>query len=222
MSVRGGVAPFSAGVTFRYDTQRSAPALWAAFAAFQTARFGAGVRFDQLFVPNQVFDRDVYGGFARNLPAAAIGADDLGRWGGGGNLRQGIDALVGSPVPAGFRDGQRQSAITLDARVSLVWGLGLTYSGTLYPGATWTLRDANGNPIGPPPDNTPTTETAAPKGKVSLLGQQNFGISFRRRRAIAGAWTSSAACLLPLGSTSSSRRAPAPTFRAPSTGVSRT
>jgi hypothetical protein len=76
--------PSAPGVTFRYDTQRSAPALWAAFAAFQTARFGAGVRFDQLFVSHQVFDRDVYGGFARNLPAAAIGADDLGRWGGEG------------------------------------------------------------------------------------------------------------------------------------------
>ncbi|HEY1333460.1 MAG TPA: hypothetical protein VGF31_04320, partial [Myxococcaceae bacterium] len=107
-----------------------------------------------------------------------ISGADLARWGGAGPMRQGIDALIGSPVPTGFRDGQRQSAITLDARVTLAWGLGLTYSGTLYPGATWTLRDANGNPIGPPPDNAPTTEAAAPKGKLSLLGQQNFGISF--------------------------------------------
>ena len=187
-SLRGGLAPFSAGVTFRYDTQRSAPALWAAFAAFQTARFAAGVRFDQLFVPNQVFDRDVYGAFARNLPTAAISADDLARWGGGGSLRQGIDALVGSPVPAGFRDGQRQSSLTLDARVTLVWGLGLTYSGTLYPGATWTLRDATGALINSPPAAVPVVartvgvaQTVEPKpvtGRYSLLGQQNFGISF--------------------------------------------
>ena len=94
-------------------------------------------------------------------------------------MRQGIDALVGSPVPAGFREGQRQSAISLDARVNLAWGLGLTYSGTLYPGATWTLRDPNGNPVLAPPNNTTiTTEANAPKGKLSLLGQQNFGISF--------------------------------------------
>jgi LPS-assembly protein len=178
VSVRAAYAPFSTGITFRYDTQRSAPALWAAFAAVQTARFGASLRFDQLFVPLEVYDRDVYGAFARNLPAAAISGADLARWGGAGPMRQGIDALIGSPVPTGFRDGQRQSAITLDARVTLAWGLGLTYSGTLYPGATWTLRDANGNPIGPPPDNAPTTEAAAPKGKLSLLGQQNFGISF--------------------------------------------
>jgi len=91
-------------------------------------------------------------------------------------MRRGIDALVGSPVPAGFQNGQRQSAISLEAHVSLVFGLGITYSGTLYPGATWTRRDANGNPIGPPPDNTPTS--TPPTGKYSLLGQQNFGIYF--------------------------------------------
>ncbi|HET9156463.1 MAG TPA: hypothetical protein VFN91_07325, partial [Myxococcaceae bacterium] len=179
VNVRGGVPPFSTGLTFRYDTQRSAPALWAAFVAFQTPRFGASLRFDQLFIPVQFFDRNVYGApFAQNLPAAAITGSDLARWGGAGPMRQGIDALVGSPVPAGFREGQRQSSITLDTRVTLVWGLGLTYSGTLYPGATWTLRNANGTPIGPPPANLPTTEAAAPKGKYSLLGQQNFGISF--------------------------------------------
>ncbi|HZW88338.1 MAG TPA: LPS assembly protein LptD, partial [Myxococcaceae bacterium] len=188
VSLRGALAPFSGGVTFRYDTQRSAPALWAAFASFQTPRFGATVRFDQLFVPNQVFDRDVFGVFARNLPNTAISAEDLARWGGGGNLRQGLDALVGSPVPAGFRDGQRQSSLTLETRVTLVWGLGLTYSGTLYPGATWTLRDANGNLINGPPASVPVVartvgvaQAVDPKpatGRYSLLGQQNFGISF--------------------------------------------
>ena len=178
VSIRGGIPPFSSGVTFRYDTQRSAPALWSAFAAVQTPRFSAGIRFDQLFVPVQFFDRDVYGAFARNLPAAAISGADLARWGGAGPMRQGIDALVGSPVPAGFRDGQRQSAITIDTKLTLFWGLGLTYSGTLYPGATWTLRDANGTPITAPPDTLPTTEAGAAKGKISLLGQQNFGISF--------------------------------------------
>jgi hypothetical protein len=40
VSFRAGYAPFSTGVTFRYDTQRSAPALWAAFASFQIPRFG--------------------------------------------------------------------------------------------------------------------------------------------------------------------------------------
>ena len=188
VSIRGGLPPFSAGVTFRYDTQRSAPALWAAFAAFQTPRFGATVRFDQLFVPAQVYDRDVYSLFARNLPTAAITAGDLARWGGGGNMRQGLDSLVGSPVPAGFREGQRQSAIGLDIRVALVWGLGLTYSGTLYPGATWTLRDPTGALIDSPPASVPVVartvgvaQAVEPKpvtGRISLLGQQNFGISF--------------------------------------------
>ena len=174
VSARAFYAPFGAGVTFRYDSQRSAPALWAAYASFQIPRFGTTLRFDQLFIPVEFFDRDV--GSSRNLPNAAISASDLGRWGGSGNMRQGIDALVGSPVPAGFRDGQRQSAITLEAHLSLVFGLGITYSGTLYPGATWTRRDANGNPIGPPPDSLPTS--TPPTGKYSLLGQQNFGIYF--------------------------------------------
>jgi hypothetical protein len=188
VSLRAAWAPFSTGVTFRYDTQRSAPALWAAFASMQTPRFGATVRFDQLFVPAQFFDRDVYGAFARNLPSAAITADDLARWGGSGNMRQGLDALVGSPVPVGFREGQRQSSLSLDVRITLVWGLGLTYSGTLYPGATWTLRDANGNLIPSPPLAVPVVarsvgvaQTVEPRpvtGRYSLLGQQNFGISF--------------------------------------------
>jgi len=188
VSVRAAYAPFSTGLTFRYDNQRSAPALWAAFASVQTPRFGATVRFDQLFVPAQAFDRDVYGAFARNLPAAAITAEDLARYGGAGNLRQGLDALVGSPVPVGFRDGQRQSAITLEARVNLVWGLGLTYSGTLYPGATWTLRNPDGALVPSPPLAVPvvargvgvaqTVEPAPVTGSYSLLGQQNFGISF--------------------------------------------
>jgi LPS-assembly protein len=175
VSVRAAWAPFSTGVTFRYDTQRSAPALWAAYASMQTQRFGATLRFDQLFLPEQFFDRNVDGGI-RNLPQAAISAEDLGRFGGSGNMRQGIDALVGSAVPVGFRTGQRQSAITLEARVNLAFGLGLTYSGTLYPAATWTRKDANGNPVGPPPDSAPTS--TPPSGKYSLLGQQNFGISF--------------------------------------------
>ncbi|HUM12853.1 MAG TPA: LPS assembly protein LptD [Myxococcaceae bacterium] len=178
-SLRSGYGPFSAGLTFRYDSQRSAPGLWAAFASFQSPRFGSTIRFDQLFVPVQFFDRDVYGAFAQNLPAAAISGQDLGRWGGAGNMRQGIDALVGSPVPSGFRNGQRQSAITLEAHVNLVFGLGLTYSGTLYPAATWTLRDANGTLIdGPPVGNPPTAEAKPVTGRYSLLGQQNFGVSF--------------------------------------------
>ena len=179
VSLRAGYAPFSGGLTFRYDSQRSAPALWAAFASFQSPRFGTTLRFDQLFVPVQFFDRDVYGAFAQNLPATAITAEDLARWGGSGSMRQGIDALVGSPVPSGFRNGQRQSAITLEAHLNLVFGLGLTYSGTLYPGATWTLRDANGTPIdGPPVGNPPTAEAKPVTGRYSLLGQQNFGVSF--------------------------------------------
>jgi LPS-assembly protein len=190
VSLRAAWAPFSTGVTFRYDTQRSAPALWAAFASFQTPRFAATARFDQLFVPNQFYDRDTYGAFSRNLPSAAITADDLGRWGGSGNMRQGLDALVGSPVPVGFREGQRQSSISLDLRITLVWGLGITYSGTLYPGATWTLRDPNGNLIDGPPFSVPTVsrspivgvpQAVEPRpvtGRYSLLGQQNFGISF--------------------------------------------
>ena len=173
VSARSGYGPFSAGLTFRYDSQRSAPGLWAAFASFQIPRFGTTLRFDQLFVPVEFFDRDVYGAFAQNLPAAAITGEDLGRWGGAGNMRQGIDALVGSPVPSGFRNGQRQSAISFEAHVSLVFGLGLTYSGTLYPGATWTLRDATGATI-----DAPNGEKKVVTGSYSVLGQQNFGVSF--------------------------------------------
>ena len=84
--------------------------------------------FDQLFVPVQFYDRDVgVYPFAQNLTGQVISAADLARFGGGGNMRQGIDQLVGSPVPENFRNGQRQSSITLAAHVNLAFGLGLTY-----------------------------------------------------------------------------------------------
>jgi LPS-assembly protein len=177
VSLRGGYAPFLGGITFRYDTQRHAPALWAVFAGVQTPRFGLNARLDQIYLPAQFYDRDVdpaQGTGARNLPASAISAEDLARFGGGGNLRQGIDELVGSPVPANLTVGQRQTAITIDARVTLVFGLGLTYSGTFYPSANWTRRDANGNflDLAGAPTSTPVT------GRYSALGQQSAGISF--------------------------------------------
>ena len=72
--------------------------------------------------------------------------------------------------------------------MSLVGGLGLTYSGTLYPAATWTLRDATGALINSPAVSVPvvartvgTAQTVVRPpvtGSYSLLGQQNFGISF--------------------------------------------
>jgi LPS-assembly protein len=174
VSVRGAYAPFSAGVTFRYDTQRSAPGLWAAFASCQLPWLGVTARFDQLFLPVQFFDRDAGG--PRNLSTQTypITGADLARFGGGGNERMGIDALVGGPVPDNFRTGQRQSAITLEARINLVFGLGVTYSGTLFPAATWRTRNADGQPIAAPspPDGLPTS------GSYSVLGQQSFGISF--------------------------------------------
>jgi hypothetical protein len=176
VSLRTGYAPFSGGITFRYDTQRRAPALWAVFAAVQTPGFGLVARLDQMYLPAQFYDRDVdpFQGGARNLPASAISAEDLSRFGGGGNLRQGIDELVGNPVPANLTLGQRQTAITIDARVNLVFGLGLTYSGTLYPSATWTRRNPAGQFIdeGGNPTGTPVT------GRYSVLGQQSAGISF--------------------------------------------
>jgi LPS-assembly protein len=174
VSVRGAYAPFSAGVTFRYDTQRSAPGLWAAFASCQLPWLGVTARFDQLFLPVQFFDRDAGG--PRNLSTQTypITGADLARFGGGGNERMGIDALVGGPVPDNFRTGRRQSAITLEARINLVFGLGVTYSGTLFPAATWRTRNADGQPIAAPspPDGLPTS------GSYSVLGQQSFGISF--------------------------------------------
>ena len=138
-------------------------------------------RSDQIYLPAQFYDRDVDPAQgtagARNLPASAISAEDLARFGGGGNLRQGIDELVGSPVPANLTAGQRQTSITIDARVTLVFGLGLTYSGTFYPSATWTRRNPAGEFIneagtGPPSGGVPLT------GSYSVLGQQSAGISF--------------------------------------------
>ncbi len=57
--LRGGYAPFNAGLTLRYDNQRHAPGLWAVYAGYATPRFSTTIRFDQLFVPVQFFDRDV-------------------------------------------------------------------------------------------------------------------------------------------------------------------
>src|SRR5262249_56241418 len=94
VSLRTGYAPFSAGITFRYDTQRNAPALWAVFAGGDTPVFGLNARLDQIYLPAQFYDRDVdpAQGGARNLPATAISAEDLARFGGGPKLRPGIDA----------------------------------------------------------------------------------------------------------------------------------
>lgn len=189
VGLRGGYAPFSAGLNFRYDNQRHAPASWAAFVSYGIPRFSTSIRFDQLFVPVQFYDRDVgVYPFAQNLTGQVISAADLARFGGGGNMRQGIDQLVGSPVPENFRNGQRQSSITLAAQVNLAFGLGLTYSGTLYPAATWTVRTPNGQLAASPPYPvtvlTPTIGVAQnvvhppATGSYSLLGQQNFGISF--------------------------------------------
>ncbi|MGZ6135285.1 MAG: LPS assembly protein LptD, partial [Myxococcaceae bacterium] len=189
VSLRGGYAPFNAGLTLRYDNQRHAPGLWAVYAGYATPRFSTTIRFDQLFVPAQFFDRDV-GVYpnAQNLTGLVVSGADLARFGGGGNMRQGIDQLVGSPVPANFRVGQRQSAITLDARLNLAFGLGLTYSGTLYPAATWTVRNPDGTLAASPPYAVPVLTPGVgvarnvvqppATGSYSLLGQQNFGISF--------------------------------------------
>jgi hypothetical protein len=179
VSLRAGYAPFLGGLTFRYDTQRRAPALWAVFAGLQTPRWGVNARLDQIYLPAQAYDRDVDPSLgtngARNLPSSAISGEDLARFGGGTNLRQGIDELVGNPVPANLTVGQRQTAITIDARVTLAFGLGLTYSGTFYPSATWTRRDANGDFINA---NTDPLGTPPLRGSYSVLGQQSAGISF--------------------------------------------
>lgn len=189
VSLRGAYAPFNAGLTLRYDNQRHAPGLWAAFAGFATPRFSTSIRFDQLFVPVQFFDRDVaVYPYAQNLTGLVVSGADLARFGGGGNMRQGIDQLVGSPVPSNFLTGQRQSSITLDARLNLAFGLGLTYSGTLYPAATWTARTPSGAAVASPPYAVPVLTPGVgvarnvvqppATGSYSLLGQQNFGISF--------------------------------------------
>jgi LPS-assembly protein len=174
VSLRGAYVPFSAGVTFRYDTQRSAPGLWSVFAACQLPWLGVTARFDQLYLPLQFFDRDATGPRNLSTQSSPVTAADLARFGGGGNERMGIDALVGSPVPDNLRSGQRQSAITLEARINLVFGLGLTYAGTLFPAATWTRRDANGNLI----DGSGAPTTTPVTGSYSLFGQQSFGLSF--------------------------------------------
>ena len=189
VALRGSYAPFSTGLTFRYDNQRHAPALWAVFATYAIPRFSTSIRFDQLFVPAQFFDRNVgVPPYAQSLTGQVISGADLARFGGGGNMRQGIDELVGSPVPENFRVGQRQSAITLDIRLNLVFGLGLTYSGTLYPSATWTVRNPDGTLAASPPYYVPVLATTVgvaqnvvqppATGSYSALGQQNFGISF--------------------------------------------
>jgi LPS-assembly protein len=182
VSVRAAYAPFSGGVTFRYDSQRSAPGLWAAFASCQLPRFGVTARFDQLYLPAEFFDRDATG--PRNLAApgsgtasSAISAADLARFGGGSNERAGIDALVGGPIPTNLTNGQRQTAITLEARINLVFGLGITYAGTLYPAASWTRRNANGQPVAEDGVTVVPADQAL-KGNYSVLGQQSFGVSF--------------------------------------------
>ena len=83
---------------------------------------------------------------------------------------------MGSPVPANLTLGQRQTAITIDARVNLVFGLGLTYSGTFYPSATWTRRNANGDFVNEAGDGRPDRRPA--HREVQRVRPAVAGISF--------------------------------------------
>ena len=109
VSLRGGYAPFLGGITFRYDTQRQCPGAVGGLRrrADATLRAQRPARPDlpagAVLRPRRRSCAGDRG--ARNLPASAISAEDLARFGGGGNLRQGIDELVGEPRPCQSHGG---------------------------------------------------------------------------------------------------------------------
>ena len=156
----------------------------------------------------------------RTCPAAAITGADLARWGGAGNMRQGIDALVGSPVPASFRMGQRQSAITLEARREPRLRAGAHLLGDALPG-----RHLDGPQPGRHPRREPAVRGAGghaqqsgwpgtwtslrPRAATASSGSRTSA-SRSPRRATAGGWTSSAGSLPRSGSTSRSPGIPGP------------
>jgi LPS-assembly protein len=124
-SARTTLGAFNAGATFRWDNQRHAPALFGIGAGVLRPKYSFHAQYDFIYLSNTYQNQN-------GIPQS----DDAQQWVGGSSAqRRGIDALVGSPLPASALQGSLLHTITLSGVVTLPYGLSLSYSGTLYPSA---------------------------------------------------------------------------------------
>jgi LPS-assembly protein len=163
-SARTTLGAFNASTTFRWDNQRHAPALFGIGAGVQPwvnpvrgappPKYSFHVEYDFIYLSNAY----------QNQNAIPQTADDQQWVGGSSAQRRGIDALVGSPLPVNALQGSLLHTITLAAQVSFPYGLGLAYSGTLYPSA--------------PPLQPGVEYTTALLGPHPFFGQQQLSVTF--------------------------------------------
>ena len=162
-SARTTLGAFNAAATFRWDNQRHAPALFSIGAGVQPwvnpmkgaklPAYSFHVQYDFIYLSNLYQNTN-------GIPLT----DAEQQWVGGSSAqRRGIDALVGSPLPAVALQGSLLHLITLTATVNFPYGLGLSYYGTLYPDA---------------PPLPPGFVATATNGSHAFFGQQQLALLF--------------------------------------------
>jgi LPS-assembly protein len=163
-SARTTLGAFNAGATFRWDNQRHAPALFGIGFGMQPyvspvkgappPKYSFHAEYDFIYLSNAYQNQN-------SIPQTA----DEQQWVGGSSAqRRGVDALVGSPLPANALEGSLLHTITLTGQVSFPYGLGLYYSGTLYPSA--------------PPLQPNVDYTTGLLGPHPFFGQQQLSVTF--------------------------------------------
>jgi LPS-assembly protein len=168
VSARTTLGTFTASSTFRWDNQRHAPALFSIGGGVQPrVDVSRGAQ-----PPKYAFHAEYDFVYLSNLYQLQNGiplSDVDQQWVGGSSAqRRGIDALVGSPLPADALQGSLLHTINLTAMVSFPYGLSLSYAGTLYPEAP------------PLPPGFAAVQAALPGllGPHPFFGQQQLTVSF--------------------------------------------
>jgi LPS-assembly protein len=163
-SARTTLGAFNAGATFRWDNQRHAPALFGIGLGVQPSvspargtpppKYSFHVEYDFVYLSTAY----------QNQNAIPQSADEQQWVGGSSAQRRGLDALVGSPLPANALQGSLLHTITLSAQVNFPYGLGLSYGGTLYPSA--------------PPLQPNVDYSTGLLGPHPFFGQQQLSVTF--------------------------------------------
>jgi LPS-assembly protein len=153
-SARTTLGAFNALATFRWDNQRHAPALFSVGAGVVRPKYQLHAEYDFVFLSNAYQ-------LQNGIPQTA---EDQQWVGGSSAQRRGIDALVGSPLPADALQGSLLHTITLSGLVNLPYGLALSYNGTLYPSA--------------PPVSSSFAPIPGLLGSHPFFGQQQVTVSF--------------------------------------------
>jgi LPS-assembly protein len=157
------LGPFIGNTTFRWDNQRHAPALFGIGGGVTPVvditkgapppKYSFHAEYDFVYLSNLYQNQN-------GIPQT----DDAQEWVGGSSaMRRGIDALVGSPLPAAALQGSLLHTITLTGMVAFPYGLSLSYVGTLYPEA---------------PPLPPGFVSNAVQGPHPFFGQQQLTLGF--------------------------------------------